>query len=112
MVPIFTLDKLVASDQLPIPEILKIDVQGYELEVLKGAEHLLGKTEIIILEASLFEFMPNQPIFQELVKYMDQKEYFVYDFAGFLNRPSDMALGQLDVCFVKKDSFLRASKGW
>ena len=43
---------------------------------------------------------------------MTQRGYVIYDFAGFTNRPLDMALGQLDICFVKEDSVLRKSHGW
>ncbi|MBK8552996.1 MAG: hypothetical protein IPL53_18815 [Ignavibacteria bacterium] len=43
---------------------------------------------------------------------MSNKGYEVYDFSGFLRRPLDKALGQADVCFVKKDGILRTSNRW
>jgi hypothetical protein len=36
----------------------------------------------------------------------------IYDFAGFSNRPSDKALGQIDICFVKESGLLRQSNIW
>jgi hypothetical protein len=39
-------------------------------------------------------------------------DYVVYDFAGFARRPLDGALGQCDICFVKRNGFLRVSNEW
>jgi FkbM family methyltransferase len=111
-VPIVTIDELIAEKKMPIPELVKLDVQGFELEALKGATQLFGKTEVFIMEVSLFPFLPGQPIFDEVIGFMRDRNYVVYDFPGFSRRPLDRALGQCDVCFVKKESFLRTSHAW
>jgi FkbM family methyltransferase len=111
-VPIYTVDSLIESKKMPIPNICKIDVQGFEIEVLKGAKKILGKTDIFILEASLFRFSPNQPLLHEIIDFMVKHGYVIYDFAGFANRPMDKALGQLDICFVLENSPLRFNQGW
>lgn len=111
-VKIITVDSLIESNQIPIPDLIKIDVQGFELEVLKGSSKVFGHTEAFIIEVSFFEFMSETPLFSEVVAFMSQKGYEVYDFPGFLRRPLDKALGQADVCFVKKDGILRSSNRW
>ncbi len=111
-VPVYSIDGLIARGEMPVPDICKIDVQGFEIEVLKGAAAIFGKTEVFILEASLFKFYVNQPLLHNIIAYMTERGYVIYDFAGFTNRPIDMALGQLDICFVKEDSILRQSHGW
>ncbi len=111
-VPIYAIDTLISKNEIKIPELCKIDVQGFELEVLKGAQSLLGKTEVFILEASLFKFSSNLPVLHEIIAYMASQKYVIYDFAGFSNRPLDRALGQVDICFVLENSPLRASNGW
>lgn len=111
-VKIITVDSLIESNQIPIPDLIKIDVQGFEMEVLKGASRVFGHTEAFIIEVSFFEFMSETPLFSEVVTFMSQKGYEVYDFPGFLRRPLDKALGQADVCFVKKDGILRTSNRW
>ncbi|HLO46030.1 MAG TPA: FkbM family methyltransferase [Leadbetterella sp.] len=111
-VPIYSIDSLVDNHQMPIPDLCKIDVQGFEIEVLKGATKILGKTDVFILEASLFRYSPNQPLLHEIIDFMVKRGYVIYDFAGFANRPMDKALGQLDICFVLENSPLRASQGW
>lgn len=113
-IDIITVDDLIADGKIPIPELIKLDIQGFELEALKGASSVFGKTEIIILEVSLIEFsdVPGQPEMVEVINFMHERGYIPYDFPGFLRRPLDGALGQCDICFVKKDSFLRRSHEW
>jgi len=45
-----TLDNFVKKKKIPRIDILKIDTEGYELEVLYGAKKILKKTEIIQIE--------------------------------------------------------------
>lgn len=111
-VEIITIDSLINKKEMEIPEIVKLDVQGFELEVLKGATKLFGRTEIFILEVSLFEFMKGMPVFSEVISFMGERGYEVYDFPGFLRRPYDGSLGQIDVCFVKRESMLRETNNW
>ncbi|HMS65640.1 MAG TPA: FkbM family methyltransferase [Ignavibacteria bacterium] len=111
-VKIITINSLIEKKEIEIPELVKLDVQGFELEVLKGSEILFGKTEVFILEVSFFEFIKGTPLFSEVVKFMAERGYEVYDFPGFLRRPFDNALGQIDITFVKKEGFFRNSDLW
>jgi FkbM family methyltransferase len=108
-----TIDSLLAQD-FPhfMPDLVKLDIQGFELEALSGAETLFGKTEIFILEASLFTFMPNQPIVREVISFMSDRGYELYDIPGRCRRPYDGALGQVDLAFVKADGIFRKVKDW
>jgi FkbM family methyltransferase len=111
-VPIITIDSLLEKKLLPLPQLVKLDIQGFELEALKGGVKLFGNVEVFILEVSLLEFMAGQPLFAEVITFMKDREYLVYDFPGFLRRPYDGTLGQCDICFVKQDGFLRAKNFW
>ncbi len=113
-VEILTIDNLISQGTIDIPTILKLDIQGFELEALKGAKSTFGKTEAYIMEVSLFHFsnVPGVPIFSDVINFMLERDYVVYDFPGFARRPLDGALGQCDICFVKEDSFLRKSSEW
>jgi FkbM family methyltransferase len=112
---LIAIDDLIASGKIDLPDLIKLDIQGYELEALKGAEKTFGFTEVYILEVSLFPWSDLDkeiPIFADVVKFMADRGYVVYDFAGFLRRPLDGALGQCDICFVREKGFLRESKMW
>lgn len=111
-IPIITIDSLIEDGAIVMPQLVKLDIQGFELEALRGGAMLFGSTEVFILEVSLFRFMEGQPLFHEVVAFMANRGYLVYDFPGFLRRPYDGALGQVDVCFVKHDGFLRAENRW
>lgn len=113
-IEILTIDDLIDASKINMPELIKLDIQGFELEALKGAAKTFGYTEVYILEVSLFAFgnMQNTPLFAEVVNFMLDRDYVVYDFPGFGRRPYDGALGQCDICFVKKEGLLRASNNW
>ena len=111
-IPVITIDSLIEKGEIEIPDLVKLDIQGFELEALKGGTKLFGVTEAFILETSLFEFTSGNPILSEVVIFMAERGYEIYDFPGFLRRPLDGALAQIDVCFAKHDGLLRASNAW
>jgi hypothetical protein len=47
------LDAVVAEEGISVIDLLKIDVEGFEFEVLKGATNTLALTRAIIVEVSL-----------------------------------------------------------
>jgi FkbM family methyltransferase len=97
-VPITTLNRL--AEQFGVPDFVKLDVEGFELEALKGADALLGRTELFVIEVALYRFT-NRPLFHDVVAFMAEKAYFVHDVAGFIRRPADGAVGLIDLCFAR-----------
>lgn len=51
---------------LPRPVLLKIDVQGFELEVLKGATGMLPHIDAVYVEASYVELYEGQALHEEI----------------------------------------------
>lgn len=51
LVPVARLDDVTAD--LPAVQLLKVDVEGFEVEVLKGAPNLLRRTSLLLVEVSL-----------------------------------------------------------
>jgi FkbM family methyltransferase len=94
------------------PDLVKLDIQGFELEALMGGNRLFGSTELFIIETSLFSFMSGQPITREVISFMADRNYEIYDITEFVRRPYDGALGQVDIAFVKGDGILRSSNRW
>ncbi len=110
-VNVVTIDSLYPSGQ-SLPELVKLDVQGFELQALKGATRLFGRTELFILEVSLYRFADGWPIFSEVVSFMSQHGYELNDIVGSARRPSDSSLGQLDLAFALRGGTLMNNSDW
>ncbi len=72
------LDDFLAKNQDEIG-IMKIDVQGYEMDVLKGAETTLKRTDIIVLEANNHEGYTGSAKYYDIDKYLRERNYTLYD---------------------------------
>jgi FkbM family methyltransferase len=105
-----TLDSIVAKRKLAGPILLKADVQGYELEVLRGASETLKNVEVILLEVSLLPYNVGSPLFSDVVRFMAERQFLAYDLCHLFRRQSDDAAFQADVLFVRKDSVLRSER--
>ena len=74
-VQVRTLDSLMLEIKFQKNILLKIDVQGYELEVLKGAVRWLEEINVIIVETSFRELYQGQPHFDEIYKLLSEKKF-------------------------------------
>lgn len=105
-IPVITLNELfdVSSDNL-IPDIVKIDAEGLDLEVLDGAKHLFGKTEVFMVEAAIVSKNIDNSILK-MINYMDQNGYRLFDITD-LNRPFNTSVLWLaELVFVMKNGKL------
>ncbi|MFI5295196.1 MAG: FkbM family methyltransferase [Thermodesulfovibrionales bacterium] len=69
------LDDYCAERKIERLKLLKLDVQGYELEVLKGAGRALPNIEYIYLEAQFQKLYKNGPLFDEVFEYLNCNEF-------------------------------------
>ena len=99
-----TLDNIAGG--LGGPLFLKIDVQGAELEVLKGGEETLKRCDLVQLEVAMLPYNNGAPTFFEVLSYMDERDFVPLDVSGF-SRPNGVDLVQIDMLFVRRDSTLR-----
>lgn len=87
--------------------IIKLDVQGSEIDILKGLEENISLFEIIILETSVKEYNKNSPLFLDVINFMDSKQFIFYDICDLKRLGNNSSyLVQFDAVFVKKDSNL------
>ena len=70
-----TLAEALDGKELRQPALLKIDVQGFEGEVLKGCSSLLYRFEYIFVEASFIELYANQPLAHEIVAWLRDRSF-------------------------------------
>mgnify|MGYP001263629321 CR=1 FL=1 len=108
-----SLDRIVQEAGFNEIDLLKLDVQGYELEVLKGFGEHIKKTEVIISEISLIDIHKGVPLLRDVVNFMFDRGFVTYDICSVsIRRPLDGALWQTDFMFVKHDSVFRSKKGY
>jgi len=91
--------------------IIKLDVQGSEIDILKGMGKKISFFEIIILETSVKEYNKGSPLFIDVINYMNKLDYTFYDIYD-LKRLGNYSsfLVQFDAIFVKNNSSLLKSE--
>jgi FkbM family methyltransferase len=66
-----TLDAVVNLKQMPPPDMIKMDVQGAELDVLKGAQETLKTAQHVVLELQRVEYNKGAPLKDTVIEYMN-----------------------------------------
>lgn len=99
LVPTFTLSDLVArAPQAFERGLLKLDVQGFELEALRSGETVLDRFLWILAECSFVEFYDGQPLAHDIIRWLDRKG-FVLDRVGKPTYARDGSPVQCDFLF-------------
>lgn len=70
-----------------IPEItevhfLKLDIQGAELDALRGAERLLGSALVVQTEVEFAPLYKDQPLFRDVDAYLHGRGFMLHRFIG------------------------------
>jgi len=99
-VPGWRLDDYRTKHNLPLPDLVKLDVQGFELEVLKGATSCLRHTRVVIAEVSFVQIYVGQCLFHDVVTYLAKQNLFLTAFG--VNTPTGRAAEQTDVLFTRQ----------
>ena len=98
-VPVVRLDDWVEAHGLPEPDLLKLDLQGYELQALRGAPRCLQHARAVLLELSFHEYYAGQPSAGRVITHLEQ--------AGFRpaalspDIPAGQLLEQVDALFLR-----------
>lgn len=82
-----TLDTLVREKGWPEPDLIKMDVQGCELDIIKGAVNTIRYCPDIILELQNKEYMKGAPMKDEVIAYMKSIGYTLV--SHFVQNASD-----------------------
>jgi FkbM family methyltransferase len=95
-----TLDA-IASQYLPDESrlFMKVDVQGYELQVLAGGAVTLSRSSLVQLEMSLIPLYGSAPSFQDVLDFMRRQRYQLVGIEPGLAAPSGLLL-QVDGLFA------------
>jgi len=95
------LDAVMSGVAYASPVLMKVDVQGFELDVLAGAETTLRRVDVLIVETSMVELYERQPLFHEVYEFLRARGFV---FSGSFDQivdPSSGAVLQADAIFLK-----------
>lgn len=94
-----TLNEIASSIDMPPPEIVKIDAEGFDLRVLSGASDLLGKTDIFLVEACVCS--PCENSVAAVVTYMANEGYHLIDITDLNRSPKHGVLWLCELAFLR-----------
>jgi FkbM family methyltransferase len=103
LVELTTLDKVFADLELTPPVLLKLDVQGYEVETLNGGQRTLQRCEYVILEASFKPMYEGEVAFTGVLATMERLNYEFLRPVGWLSDPSTGEVLQVDALFRRRN---------
>jgi hypothetical protein len=106
-----TLDSFLGSE-LRAPDLIKADVQGHELSVLRGARRCLASAQLVLLEVSFRRAYEGAPLAHEVFGFMADEGFRIFDICSYSQRPADRELFQSDVLFAKDGSTVFAYEGY
>ena len=97
-----TLDEYVKKNNINFIDIIKIDVQGHESEVLKGAINTLkNKVKIIELEIIFIDYYEKKSAFYEIEKILTPLKFDLYTISSPVINETDEKLKWLDAIYIK-----------
>jgi len=83
--------------------LLKLDVQGYELEILKGCKENIKRFKWIILEISHDSLYKNQPTFDALYKFLTENNFLLSRPLNYHYQPGSKLIMESDMLFINNN---------
>ena len=66
-----TLDTVVNERKFPYPDLIKVDVQGAEYDIFKGAQNVLSKAKVLLVELQHVEYNKGAKLDYETINYLE-----------------------------------------
>lgn len=100
--PCRTLDSVIEEHNLPLPQFLKIDTQGSELDILSGAQKVLQTVDLVYLECPIIEYNRGAPNIFEYISFMKSFGFIPTDVLE--SHRAEEVLLQIDLMFIKAET--------
>ena len=101
-VKVVTLDSFLANLEVSAPVLLKLDVQGYELNVIRGASRFLGRVDYVLAETSFKPMYDGEPLFPELLAEMAGRGFDFLRPVDWMKDPRTGEVLQMDALFARR----------
>ncbi len=100
-VEVTSLDAFVSDHQVSQIDLLKIDVQGAEVLVLRGGVYALKYTETIVLEASFYDYYENHTSIYEIEEILLPQGFQLYSISEISQNPMNGRTDWAEMLYVK-----------
>ena len=81
-----SIDKFMETEKINTVDFIKIDIQGAELDVFKGANKCLENILSIVSEVEFIQIYKNQPLFGDVCSFLNRKDIMFHKFLGLEGR--------------------------
>lgn len=85
----------------PGPFFVKIDTEGFELEVLRGAVKVLEQTDVVLMEVAISKRQEEEPDLIEVGTFMKDNGFRLIDFPVLTQKARGASLLYADVAFAR-----------
>jgi hypothetical protein len=92
---------LMLAERYRGPFLIKIDTEGFELEVLKGAIETLAKTELLIVETSVARRHEGSYAFADLIAFLAENGFGFSDILDVQSFNDDGDISYMDIAFAR-----------
>ncbi|HVI44175.1 MAG TPA: FkbM family methyltransferase [Chitinophaga sp.] len=100
-VPVKRLDEWLQGIRVNAPLLLKLDVQGFEKEVLKGAANCMDRVDYLLFETSFVAMYNGEPLFDEMHNYVKSLDFEFIAPVSFL-QSDELQILQMDLLYRRK----------
>ena len=100
---VYPLSEVIDPGSISPASLLKIDVQGYEMDVLQGCEGILEKFRYLYVECSFIELYEGQALAGQIIAWLEERNFILSSVHNLYYDKSGMAL-QGDFLFSKMDN--------
>lgn len=98
------IDSLVEKKIIPQPDIIKLDLQGYELEAIRGAKNTLPNVKIIYSEIEFVKYYKNQALFHDISTFLEKNNFSLFNFYGLYTHDDGQLIAG-DAIFINNNFY-------
>ncbi len=99
-IQVIRLQDFLAKESIPYLDLLKLDLQAYELQALKGLSDGIDSAKLIYTEVNFLSIYANGCLFADINRYLHERHFYFYQFYNLVTSPLDGRLLFGDAIFL------------
>jgi len=102
---------MMIDERYRAPFLIKIDTEGFEMEVLKGAVQTLSKAACLIIETSVARRHEGSYAFADLIAFLAANDFAFSDILDVQSFDGDGDISYMDIAFTRTTAVAQTAKG-